>query len=386
MHYKPETTSWIEISKSALEQNIKFIQKTIPEKIIFSAVVKGDAYGHSIEIYGPLAYECGIRHFSVYSADEAFRLMKSVRGNYDLMIMGSLNRNEILWAIEHNIEFYVHNFNTLEETIESVKASHLNAKIHLEFETGMNRTGFDTKDFKRIISKIKETDLIEIKGVCTHLAGSESIANYKRIKDQIHQFQKIKKKFERLENHTPKFHIACSAAVLRYPKYVFDMVRVGILQYGFFPNNETYVHHYLQHPEEPNPLKRVISWKSKIIEIKTVKAGEFIGYGTSHYTNIPTKIAIVPVGYAYGYSRKLSNQGKALVNGFRVDVIGSVNMNMLTLDVTNLPDVQIGQEVVLIGSQGEQTISVASFSENSNQLNYELLARLPKDIKRIVVD
>lgn len=386
MQFKPETTSWIEISKSALEQNIRFIEKTIPEKTTFSAVVKGDAYGHGIEIYGPLAYECGIRHFSVYSANEAYQLLKSIRGEFVLMIMGSLNRTEILWAIENNIEFYVHNFSTLEDTLNCVKESTLNAKIHLEFETGMNRTGFSPKDFKRIISKINETDLIEIKGVCSHLAGSESIANYKRIKDQIHQFQKIKKKFEGMENHAPKFHIACSAAVLRYPKCLLDMVRVGILQYGFFPNNETYVHHYLQHPDQPNPLKRVISWKSKIIETKTVNAGEFIGYGTSFYTNISTKIAIVPVGYAYGYSRKLSNHGKVLVNGFRVDVIGSVNMNMLTLDVTNLPDVKIGDEVVLIGSQGEQNISVASFSENSNQLNYELLVRLPKDIQRIVVD
>ncbi|WCM42720.1 alanine racemase [Flavobacterium sp. CBA20B-1] len=386
MHYKPEPASWIEISKSALAQNIKFIQKSIPEKTIFSAVVKGDAYGHGIETYGPLAYECRIRHFSVYSAQEAYQLLQSVRGEFVLMIMGTLNHHEMMWAIEHNIEFYVPNFHSLENVLNCVKKSNLNAKIHLEFETGMNRTGFAPKDFKPIMSKINETYLIEIKGVCTHLAGSESIANYKRIKDQIQQFQKIKKKFELLENHAPKYHIACSAAVLRYPKYVFDMVRVGILQYGFFPNNETYVHHYLQHPEEPNPLKRVISWKSKVIEVKTVNAGEFIGYGTSFYTNIPTKIAIVPVGYAYGYSRKLSNQGKALVNGFRVDVIGSVNMNMLTLDVTNLPDVQIGDEVVLIGSQAEQTISLASFSENSNQLNYELLARLPKDIKRIVVD
>lgn len=308
MHYKPEPASWIEISKSALAQNIKFIQKTLPEKTIFSAVVKGDAYGHNLETYAPLAYECGVRHFSVYSAEEAFRLMNSLLGDYDLMIMGSMNGDEISWAIENEIEFYVHNFNTLEKTISCVKTSPVNAKIHLEFETGMNRTGFAPKNFKPIMSKINETYLIEIKGVCTHLAGSESIANYKRIKDQIQQFQKIKKKFELLENHAPKYHIACSAAVLRYPKYVIDMVRVGILQYGFFPNNETYVHHYLQNPEEPNPLKRVISWKSKVIEVKTVNAGEFVGYGTSFYTNIPTKIAIVPVGYAYGYSRKLSNQ------------------------------------------------------------------------------
>lgn len=386
MQYKPESTSWIEISKSALQQNISFIQNAIPKNTVFSAVLKGNAYGHGIEIYAPLAYECGVRHFSVFSADEAYKLLESVHGDYKIMIMGSLNQDEIRWAIEHQIEFYIPNFETLEKTIKVVQEINLTAKIHLEFETGMNRTGFPISDFKRIISMIEQSKLIEIEGVCTHLAGSESIANYKRIKDQIQKFQKLKKKFENLESHKPTFHIACSAAVLRYPKYVFDMVRVGILQYGFFPNNETYIHHYLKNPDQKNPLKRVISWKSKIIETKTVKAGEFVGYGMSYYTNIQTKIAIVPIGYAYGYNRNLSNQGKALVRGLKVDVIGTVNMNMMTLDVTHLPDVKIGDEVVLIGEQDEQSISVASFSENSNQLNYELLARLPKDIKRKVVD
>lgn len=386
MQFKPQTTSYIEISKSALQENINFIQKNLNPNTVFSAVVKGDAYGHGIGIYCPLAYECGVRHFSVFSAIEAQQVLNSVEGEFDLMIMGSLSQEEMRWAINNNVEFYVHNFHSLEILLEIQKNNNLMAKIHLEFETGMNRTGFETKDFKTIVSKINQCETIEIKGVCTHLAGAESIANYKRIKDQIKKFEKVKSKFESLENHSPKFHIACSAAVLRYPKYVFDMVRVGILQYGYFPNNETYVHHYLKNPEEINPLTRIISWKSKVVEVKTVKAGEFIGYGTSYYTNIPTKIAIVPVGYAYGYSRKLSNKGKALVNGLRVDVIGTVNMNMLTLDVTNLPDVKIDDEVVIVGNQGEHNISIASFSENSNQLNYELLARLPKDIQRKIVD
>ncbi|WCM43329.1 alanine racemase [Flavobacterium sp. CBA20B-1] len=386
MLYKPETTSWIEISRSALQHNIDFIQKKLPNNTLLSAVVKGNAYGHTIQHYCPLAYECGVRHFSVYSANEAYQVLQSVNGDFDVMIMSSLAKEDLSWAIKNNVEFYVANFSSLDEIIAITQQLHLRAKIHIEFETGMNRTGFELKDFEEIIAKINQNYLIEIKGVCTHLAGAESIANYKRIKDQIQKFLKIKKKFEGLENHSPQFHIANSAAVLRYPKYVFDMVRIGILQYGYFPNNETYVHYYLKNLTETNPLTRIISWKSRIVEVKTVKAGEFIGYGMSYYTNITTKIAIVPVGYAYGYSRKLSNQGKVLVKGYRVDVVGTVNMNMLTLNITNVPDVEIGDEVVLIGSQGDQHISVASFSEDSSLLNYELLTRLPLDIARKVVE
>src|SRR5690606_4028019 len=137
MHYKPETTSWIEISKSALKQNIEFIQKNLPPETIFSSVVKGDAYGHNIEYYCPLAYECGVRHFSVYSANEAYQLLNSVEGEFDLMVMSSLSKEEMSWAIENKIEFYVANFSSLDEIFQTTKKLNLPAKIHLEFETGM---------------------------------------------------------------------------------------------------------------------------------------------------------------------------------------------------------------------------------------------------------
>jgi alanine racemase len=387
MQSKLTPTSWLEISKSALQNNINFIQKMLGKKTIFSSVIKGNAYGHDIEVYSQLAYDCGIRHFSVYSANEAERFLNAIKGDFTLLILGNLSEEEMFWAIENEVEFYIINLSSLERAINSAKKAKKLAKIHLEFETGMNRTGIDFNDLELAISTFKNNEnLLDLKGVCTHLAGAESVTNYKRIEDQIKVFKKIKKRFKIEKNLKPLYHIACSAGVLRYPKYVFDMARIGILQYGFFPNNETFIYYVLKNDIQENPLQRVISWKTKVVEIKNVKAGEFIGYGSSFYTNIPTKIAILPVGYAFGYARSLSNQGKVLINGGREDVIGTINMNMLTIDVTNLPDVKIGDEVVLIGKQGDQEISVSSFSEFSNQLNYELLARLPMDIERIVVE
>lgn len=387
MPFKPQSTSWLEISKSALQNNVDFINKMLGEKTIFSAVIKGNAYGHDIEIYSKLAYECGVRHFSVYSAHEAERFLNTVKGEFTLLILGNLSDEEMLWALENEVEFYVNNLSSFERALKS--AQHLSkiAKIHLEFETGMNRTGIDFSNLEKVIFSLKENaELLDLKGVCTHLAGAESVINFKRIGDQIKIFNKIKKRFSIEKEMKPLYHIACSAGILRYPKYVFDMARVGILQYGYFPNNETFIYYALKNKMQESPLKRVISWKTKIVEIKNVKAGEFIGYGTSFYTNIPTKIAILPVGYAFGYSRSLSNQGKVLINGNREDVIGTINMNMLTVDITNLPEAKIGDEVVLIGKQEDQEITVSSFSEFSNQLNYELLARLPMDIERRIVD
>lgn len=387
MPFKPQSTSWLEISKSALQNNVDFINKMLGAKTIFSAVIKGNAYGHDIEIYSKLAYECGVRHFSVYSAHEAERFLNAVKGEFTLLILGNLSDEEMLWAIENEVEFYVNNLSSFERALKSAQQISKIAKIHLEFETGMNRTGIDFSNLEKVIFSLKEnTELLDLKGVCTHLAGAESVTNFKRIGDQIKIFNKIKKRFSLEKGMKPLYHIACSAGILRYPKYVFDMARVGILQYGYFPNNETFIYYALKNKMQESPLKRVISWKTKIVEIKNVKAGEFIGYGTSFYTNIPTKIAILPVGYAFGYSRSLSNQGKVLINGNREDVIGTINMNMLTVDITNLPDAKIGDEVVLIGKQEDQEITVSSFSEFSNQLNYELLARLPMDIERRIID
>lgn len=387
MQSKLKPTSWLEISKSALQNNIDFIQNMLGEKTILSSVVKGNAYGHDIETYCSLAYECGVRHFSVYSAHEADRFLNAVRGEFTLLILGNLSEEEMLWAIENNVEFYIINLSSLERAFNCAKKILKKAKIHLEFETGMNRTGISFSNLEKVISNVNENkDLLEIKGVCTHLAGAESVTNFKRISDQIKIFKKIKKRFSSEENMKPLYHVACSAGILRYPKYVFDMARVGILQYGYFPNNETFIYYALKNKMQESPLQRVISWKTRIIETKIVKAGEFIGYGSSFYTNISTRIAILPVGYAFGYSRSLSNQGKVLINGNREDVIGTVNMNMLTVDITNLPNAKIGDEVVLIGKQDDQELTVSSFSEFSNQLNYELLARLPMDIERRIVD
>ena len=171
---------------------------------------------------------------------------------------------------------------------------------------------------------------------------------------------------------------------MNYPKTINTMTRVGIMQYGFWPSKQVKVAYLANQKDKTDPLQRVISWKSKVMSIKTVNEGEYIGYGNSCLTETKTKIATIPVGYAHGFSRSLSNQGKVLINGTRVDIVGIVNMNMLIADITNLTEVKKGDEVVLIGEQNGQSISVASFSDLSNQLNYELLTRLPNDIPRIL--
>jgi alanine racemase len=354
-------------------------------EVAFSAVVKGNAYGHGIEHYVPILYKHGVKHYSVFNAYEALEVFNHLPEDCTIMNMGMISTDETEWAVENGVQLFVFDLDRLQDMLNSAKKTKKKALVHLELETGMNRTGLTQKEMNQALALIENNkDYFDVKGICTHLAGAESIANYKRIKDQYRRFKQYLKKIEAIDWLSPKIHMASSAASIRYPSTRYDMVRIGILQFGFFPTQEILVHYLSNKKNMEDPLKRVISWKTNVMDLKDVGAGKFIGYGTSFFTNVPTKIALIPVGYANGYSRNLSNQGKVLIRGKRFDVIGTVNMSMMAADVTECPEIQRGDEVVLIGNQGDLEISVASFGNYSNQVNYELLTRLPNDIPRLI--
>lgn len=379
--------SYIEISKSALRSNIEFLKNYYGDQIRISSVVKANAYGHGITQFVPLVESCGIDHFSVFSMDEALKVKSSLKNHADIMVMGWTHPDDMEWGLNNGIEFYVFEPDVLHEVLEVAKKIHKKVLIHLEIETGMNRTGLNDKGLKRIVKLINDNrDTIKIRGVCTHYAGAESISNYVRIQSQIKKYHR-KLKWLIKQGIIPDYrHTACSAASMAYPQTRMDMVRVGILQYGFWPSPETFLHYTHGKLVKDDPLNRVISWKSKVMSLKDVGEGEFVSYGTTYLAKSDMRIAIVPTGYSHGYSRSLSNQGRVLIHGQRVGVIGLINMNMLIADVTGMDGLQIGDEVVFIGVQGENVITVGSFLEFSDQMNYELLTRLPGTIPRIVVE
>lgn len=380
--YNPST---IQLSKSALANNLKFLRRTVAKNRKLSLVVKGNAYGHGIEQYIPMATDLGVDHFSVFSSDEAGRV-KRAAPEAAVMIMGMLYHHELEWIISSEIEFFVFEFERLKIAAEIAKKLNKKAKIHIEVETGMNRTGFSRNDLPYVADILeKNSDFLEFSGLCTHYAGAESIANYLRVRKQKKNFSEAAKYFE-FRKIEPKIkHTACSAASIRYPDTRMDMVRIGILQYGFWPSKEIFIEYLKDRKTKTDPLKRILTWRSQVMSVKDVKEGEYIGYGTSYLAPKDVKIVIAPVGYSHGFTRGLSNSGRALIHGKRVPVIGTVNMNAVTLKITNLEDVKIGDEVVLIGHQNDLEITVNSFSELSEQLNYELLTRLPQDIPRIVI-
>ncbi len=380
-------TSVIELSENAVKNNILFLKKQFGEHVLISSVVKSNAYGHGMATFVPIAEKAGIRHFSVFSGNEARELMKIKRAESTIMVMGWMDDQDLVWLVENGVEFFIFDLIRLDKVVSLVRSTGRTALVHLEMETGMNRTGMKPGDLKKAAGIISNNPgFFKLKGLCTHLAGAESIANHVRIQKQLSRFGRLCRWFEERGLVPDYRHVASSAAAITYPAARFNMVRMGILQYGYWPSSETFIHFVSKKRDRHDPLNRVISWKSSVMSLKKVKRGEFVNYGTIFLAQEDKKIAVIPVGYSHGYNRSLSNQGRVLINGQRVGVIGLVNMNMLIADVTKLPDVKVGDEVVLIGSQGDLTISVASFSELSNQLNYELLTRLPEGTPRQVVN
>ncbi|MDY0296865.1 MAG: alanine racemase [Acidobacteriota bacterium] len=379
-------TSTIEISRNAIAQNLECIREFLGPDVRISSVVKANAYGHGIEAFVPLVEDEGVSHFSVFSGDEARRVAAVKRADTEVMIMGWLSDTDLEWAVREGVDFFVFDLSRLEAAALAGRKYGRAARVHLEVETGMNRTGLDRSQLKGAAELLRRwKDEVRVRGVCTHYAGAESIANHVRVRRQIIRFERV---CRWLEDHgvRPQIrHTACSAAAIAYPRTRMDMVRIGILQYGFWPTREIQVHYRNRRQGLALKLRRVLSWKSRIMALKRVPAGEFISYGTSTLAEEEKRVAVVPVGYSHGYSRSLSNQGRVLIHGRRAPVIGMVNMNMLLADVTGISDVCAGDEVVLIGRQGDQEISLASFAEFNDQLNYELLSRLPPDTPRLVV-
>jgi len=382
-----QTNSIIELSRNAFQENIDFLNNIFGENVILSSVVKGNAYGHGIQEFVTMAFQCGIRHFSVFDIAEAKEIRAILKDEMTIVVMGHIQDEDMEWAIENDIELFVFDKKRLLNACETAKKLSKKAIVHIDVETGMHRTGFEKRELKKIIDFLKkEKEHIVFKGLCTHFAGAESMSNYYRVKKQIKHFEEIHHYFTNHELEPEIMHSACSAASMMFPKTRMNLVRIGIMQYGLWPSPEVLITYLNSQKIKIDPLRRVITWKSFVMNVKKVKMGNFIGYGNSYMAKRDIKIAVIPIGYAHGYSRSLSNQGCVLIHGQRCEVIGTINMNMLSVDVTEIKSVNINDEVVLIGNQGENSITIASFSDNSNQLNYELLTRISKTIPRKIID
>ncbi len=377
------STSYIHVGSEALANNVQFLKELLGARTRISAVVKGNAYGHGVSVVIPALEKAGIDHFSVYSSHEAREAYPHLSDGSALMIMGYVDPSDLEWILDNQVEFYVSGPSKLKEAISVADKLGKKAIIHLELETGMYRTGFTVADLREAVPVLcSSSDQLVLRGITSHFAGAESIANYTRVRKQFTLFSRLVRSLKQQGVNAEIKHIASSAAAINYPETRLDLVRSGILIYGYWPTRETFMNYAQRNKQRDDPLKRALSWHSRVMHIKEVPEGEFIGYGLSFQSQYPMKIAVVPVGYCNGYSRSLSNNGHVIIREMRASVIGLVNMNMIICDITEIPEVHPGDEVTLIGRQGASVISFSSFAEMNNSLNYEILARLPENISR----
>ncbi len=379
-------SSIITLKKGSVINNINFLKRKMGKNVRISSVVKANAYGHGIKMMVPLLEETGIDHFSVFDYSEAVKVSESLSSDAGICIMGFISGENLKDAIGQGFEFFCFDPGRIRDALRFSRELNKVARIHLEVETGMNRTGMSREELVEALQIISENmNHFEVRGLCTHLAGAESISNHLRIQKQIRQYHKMSE-MVRSAGIDPLYrHIANSAAAFTYPRTRMDMVRIGIMQYGFWPSAETFIHYTSTRADKSDPLKRILGWKSTIMAVKKVKTGEFVNYGISYLAQSDIVTAVIPVGYSIGYSRSLSNRGRVLIRGNRCSIIGIVNMNMVVADITNVSEARVGDEVVIIGSQGELEIKVSAFSDISNRLNYEILSNLPEVINRVVI-
>ncbi|MBI9065346.1 MAG: alanine racemase [Marinilabiliaceae bacterium] len=378
-------SSTITLSAQAVEVNLAFLRKHLHASTKISAVIKANAYGHGIEQVAPLFEAQGINHFSVFDYHEAVRTSLCLKSPATIMIMGWVSEENLENAMLQGFEFFVFSLDRLNQAAQLAKKLDVKACIHLEVETGMNRSGLNKEELEEALDCIdRYRDRFEVKGLCSHMAGPESVSNYLRIQEQLEKYKQL---YGLLKNRhiKPAYrHIANSAGAFVYPEAQLDLVRIGIMLYGFWSSTEVFIHYVRAKMNKQDPLQRLLRWSSKVMSVKEVAEGEFVGYGLSYLAQRPLITALVPVGYSMGYNRSLGNKGRVLINGYRCGVIGTVNMNMIIVDVTNVSEVMVGDEVVIIGKQGELEIKVSAFSNISNELNYEVLAHLSESINRIV--
>lgn len=381
-------TSRLELSQSAVKKNINFLKSLLKPSTQLSSVVKANAYGHGIPQMVKMLEKAGVYHFSVASAYEAEEVHAFCSPDSEIMIMGILYDEDIPLIIEHDIQFYVFNYRRLPLILEEARRRKKKARIHIEVETGINRTGMKWDSFESTLTFLKRNrEHIEFMGLCTHLGGAESPSNRFRIDQQLERYHKAlrlckKRKF------MPRYrHIACSAAILTMPDTHYDLVRAGVATYGFWPSRDTYYQCLQQNPrgKSGNPMRRVVTWKSDVMDIKEVPAGEFIGYGTAFQATRRMEIAVIPVGYGNGYPRGQSNRGYVLIHGKKAPIVGLINMNLFMVDVSHIPNIGLGDEVVLLGKQKNNTINVSSFTNATQLLNNEMMSRLPTAIPRYIV-
>jgi alanine racemase len=377
---RSRSNCWIEIDSRAFQWNLTSFRTLAGPDRLLMAVVKANAYGHGMLEIARLAIGAGAEWLGVFSVEEGLDL-RTAGIDAPVLVLGPPGgQGRIADALDASLRLSVPSLHAAEE-IARLKRS--GAIVHLELETGTNRQGLDETEIKDALKVLLDSKAV-IEGAYTHFADIEDTTDHAFAEFQLGRFME---QIERLSASGTKIalpHAACSAATILFPSTYFQMVRVGIALYGLWPSRETLVS-AKSLGRNALELRPVMAMKTRIAQIKCLGSGEFVSYGRTFRTTRPTKIAVLPVGYADGYDRRLSNTANAIVRGVRAPVRGRICMNMTMVDVTDIPAAAPGDEVVLLGRQEEETVSAEDLARLAGTINYEIVTRLAPNAPRIVI-
>ncbi|MBZ5530338.1 MAG: alanine racemase [Acidobacteriia bacterium] len=382
MHTPP---CWIEISLTALRHNFRTVHSFVQPEAVVCAVIKSDAYGHGA---GPCALalqEEGCKWFAVNTAAEGVALREGgIHGR--ILLLGGLWRGEENDVVRYGLTPAVWDWNhieLLENAAERVKPKNAVA-IHLKVNTGMNRLGADLGDLKEMFSAIRSAPHIYLEGMFSHFAASEMI-DHPAGEQQLARFAEALGKANHAGLTVALRHMANSAAIASRPKSWFNMVRPGLSLYGYSLPLTSVVTGTSDSSLEL-PVKPALTWKTRVLQVRDVEAGQPVGYSSGYVTQSATRVAVVPVGYGDGLNRHLSSRGRVIVRNDYAAMIGNISMNLTALDVTGIAGVDVGDEVIVIGETDSRQITAWDQANVASTIPYDILCNISARMPRIYLE
>jgi alanine racemase len=366
-HHRP---TWAEIDLSAVEFNFKQVRRVVGKGINIMAVVKANAYGHGTVEVSRVLESCGVDYLGVATTDEAVRL-RDHGIKTPVLVLGSVLPGEVAVAVDKDITLTLCG----DELLDAVRKAAKNGKrlkAHIKIDTGMGRVGIWHENAIEYVKKISAEKGISLEGVYTHFssAGRDDFFTT----HQIEAFEKLIADIEKAWIKIPLKHAANSIATVDFKRSHLNLVRPGLVMYGMYPKHTF---------PKLIKLKPALSLKTRIVFIKDTPPGRSISYGRTFITQRHTRIATLPIGYADGYPRKLSNHGEVLVRGQRAKVVGKVTMDQTMIDVGGIKNASVGDEVVLIGKQGLDEIRAETLARTADSIAYEVVCGISNRVPRI---
>ncbi len=365
---------YVEISLEAIGHNIREVKKRLPEGVKLLGVVKANAYGHGAV---PVAsyLENQVDYFATATIEEAVELRENGI-SAPILILGYVSPSQYGDLVEYDITQTIDSYAQALALEKEAARQNRKAKAHLAVDTGMTRIGFQvTEHDADEAAKIADLPHIELEGMFTHFSCADQ-EDKTYCSMQMEKYDKMTALLAERGVTIPLRHICNSAGIMEFDDHHFEMVRSGIITYGIYPSEEV--------KKERLDLIPALSWKSHVIHVKEVGPGIGVSYGATYVTEKPmTRIATVSAGYADGYPRALSNQGCVLIHGKKAPIIGRICMDQMMVDVTDIPDVQVEDVVTLVGTDGDETITIEEIANPAARFDYEMLCDISSRVTRV---